>query len=170
MVGGQTVAQSHRQIECLVVVHGFEGSFHAHQYTITDEECPFLSDKLLDRSVPFERVCRTNETKGGPVIRVLVMQVSACQKRALRCPQSLYLAFSLQERVVEELHQFAGCLIFYWPQTHHQRLRSRRQEGPAQSQLFIASRAHREACFTAAQRHQFTASQVHIEHIDRVEL
>src|SRR2546425_3263353 len=47
MVGGQTVAQPHRQIECLVVVHGFEGSFHAHQYTITDGECPFLSDKLL---------------------------------------------------------------------------------------------------------------------------
>ncbi len=47
MVGGQTVAQPHGQIECLVVVHRFEGSFHAHQYTITDGECPFLSDKLL---------------------------------------------------------------------------------------------------------------------------
>ncbi len=30
MLGGQTVAQAHRQIECLVVVHSFEGSFHAH--------------------------------------------------------------------------------------------------------------------------------------------
>src|SRR3989442_15716817 len=50
MVGGQTVAQSHRQIECLVVVHGFEGSFHAHQYTITDGQCLFLSDKLLEVS------------------------------------------------------------------------------------------------------------------------
>src|SRR6266567_6106111 len=48
MVGGQTVAQAHPQIECLVVVHRFEGSFHAHQYTITDGECLFLSDKLLD--------------------------------------------------------------------------------------------------------------------------
>src|SRR5205807_1448075 len=47
MVGGQTVAQPHRQIECLVVVHGFECSFHAHQYTITDGEGLFLSDKLL---------------------------------------------------------------------------------------------------------------------------
>src|SRR5947207_10376806 len=47
MVGGQAVAQPHRQIECLVVVHGFEGSFHAHQYTITDGEGLFLSDKLL---------------------------------------------------------------------------------------------------------------------------
>ncbi len=53
MLGGQTVAQPHRQIECLVVVHGFEGSFHAHQYTITDGECPFLSDKLLDTKVLF---------------------------------------------------------------------------------------------------------------------
>src|SRR5947207_15535115 len=49
MVGGQAVAQPHRQIECLVVVHGFEGSFHAHQYIITDGECLFLSDKLLER-------------------------------------------------------------------------------------------------------------------------
>src|SRR5712692_1438342 len=49
MVGGQTVAQAHRQIQCLVVVHGFECSFHAHQYTITDGECLFLSDKLLAR-------------------------------------------------------------------------------------------------------------------------
>ncbi len=49
MVGGQTVAQPHRQIECLIVVHRFECSFHAHQYTITDGECLFLSDKLLER-------------------------------------------------------------------------------------------------------------------------
>jgi len=49
VVGGQTVAQPHRQIQCLVVVHGFECSFHAHQYTITDGECLFLSDKLLAR-------------------------------------------------------------------------------------------------------------------------
>src|SRR5947209_20469287 len=47
MRGGQTVAQPHRQIKCLVVVHRFESSFHAHQYTITDQECLFLSDKLL---------------------------------------------------------------------------------------------------------------------------
>src|SRR5947209_8255065 len=48
MVGGQAIAQAHGQIECLVVVHGFEGSFHAHQYTITDGQCLFLSDKLLE--------------------------------------------------------------------------------------------------------------------------
>ena len=36
MLGGQTVAQPHRQIERLLVVHGFEGSTHAQQYTIPD--------------------------------------------------------------------------------------------------------------------------------------
>lgn len=45
MAGGQTVAQAHRQIERLIVVHRFEGSTHAHQYTISDSL--FLSDKLL---------------------------------------------------------------------------------------------------------------------------
>lgn len=47
MLGGQTVAQAHRQIERLIVVHGFEGSTHAHQYTIPDKRLLFLSDKLL---------------------------------------------------------------------------------------------------------------------------
>src|SRR5947208_17042161 len=36
MLGRQTVAQPHRQIERLLVVHGFEGSTHAQQYTISD--------------------------------------------------------------------------------------------------------------------------------------
>jgi hypothetical protein len=36
MVGRQTVAQPHRQIERLGVVHLFEGSTHAQEYTITD--------------------------------------------------------------------------------------------------------------------------------------
>jgi hypothetical protein len=36
MVGRQTVAQPHRQIECLDVVHLFESSTHAQEYTITD--------------------------------------------------------------------------------------------------------------------------------------
>jgi hypothetical protein len=35
MVRGQTVAQSHRQFQRLIIVHCFEGSTHAHQYTIT---------------------------------------------------------------------------------------------------------------------------------------
>jgi len=47
MVRGQTVAQPHRQIECLGVVHRFKCSTHAHQYTITDGGLLF-SDKLLD--------------------------------------------------------------------------------------------------------------------------
>src|SRR5205807_6077963 len=36
MLGRQTVAQPHCQIERLLVVHGFEGSTHAQQYTISD--------------------------------------------------------------------------------------------------------------------------------------
>src|SRR5437660_12695790 len=55
MVGGQTVAQPHRQFKCLVVVHRFKCSFHVHQYTITAGGLLF-SDKLLDiadlQSVP----------------------------------------------------------------------------------------------------------------------
>src|SRR6266568_1796038 len=47
MLGGQIVAQPHFQIEHLLVVHGFEGSTHAHQYTITAGKCLLLSDKLL---------------------------------------------------------------------------------------------------------------------------
>src|SRR5947209_3411157 len=37
MVGGQTVAQAHCQIERLVIVHRFECSTHVYQYTMTDE-------------------------------------------------------------------------------------------------------------------------------------
>jgi nitrite reductase/ring-hydroxylating ferredoxin subunit len=51
MVRGQTVAQAHCQIERLLVVHRFECSFHAYQYTMTDGECLFLSDKLLELTV-----------------------------------------------------------------------------------------------------------------------
>ncbi len=48
MVGGQTVAQAHRQVERLIIVHCFEGSTHAYQYTMTDERYLLLSDKLLE--------------------------------------------------------------------------------------------------------------------------
>src|SRR5712692_11221599 len=47
MLGRQTVAQPHCQFERLLVVHGFEHSTRAHQYTITDGGCLLLSDKLL---------------------------------------------------------------------------------------------------------------------------
>src|SRR5947199_7087489 len=47
MVRGQTVAQPHGQIECLLVVHCFESSTHAHQYTMTGQRYLLLSDKLL---------------------------------------------------------------------------------------------------------------------------
>src|SRR2546422_4519837 len=48
MVRGQTVAQSHRQFQRLIRVHCFEGSTHAHQYTITGQRYLLLSDKLLE--------------------------------------------------------------------------------------------------------------------------
>jgi hypothetical protein len=47
MLGRQTVAQAHRQIKCLLVVHGFECSTHDDQYIMTDEKHQLLSDKLL---------------------------------------------------------------------------------------------------------------------------
>lgn len=40
--------QPHRQIECLVVVHLFEGSTHALQYTMTPLRDLLLSDTLLE--------------------------------------------------------------------------------------------------------------------------
>src|SRR5260221_10372780 len=47
MVGRQTVAQPHCQIERLGVVHLFACSTHAQEYTITDGGYVLLSDKLL---------------------------------------------------------------------------------------------------------------------------
>jgi hypothetical protein len=37
MLWGETVAQAHGEIERLGVVHGFEGSTHTQQYSMTDE-------------------------------------------------------------------------------------------------------------------------------------
>src|SRR5260370_17862949 len=48
MVGRQTVAQGHCQIGRGGVVHLFECSTHAQEYTITDGGYVLLSDKLLD--------------------------------------------------------------------------------------------------------------------------
>src|SRR5438067_12075643 len=48
MVRGQTVAQPHCQFQRLLVVHCFESSTHAHQYTMTGQRYLLLSDKLLD--------------------------------------------------------------------------------------------------------------------------
>jgi len=49
MVRRQTVAQMHRQIKRLGVVHRFEGSTHAHQYTITAKWLLlfFLSSEII---------------------------------------------------------------------------------------------------------------------------
>jgi len=51
MVGWQTVAQPHCQIERLGVVHLFECSTHAQEYTITVGGYGLLSDKLLEAKV-----------------------------------------------------------------------------------------------------------------------
>lgn len=48
VVRWQTVAQPHRQIKCLIVVHLFECSTHALQYTIADEGDLLLFNKLLE--------------------------------------------------------------------------------------------------------------------------
>ena len=48
MVRGQTVAQPHCQFQRLLIVHGFESSTHAHQYTISGQRYLLLSDKLLE--------------------------------------------------------------------------------------------------------------------------
>ena len=67
MVGGQTVAQPHRQIECLLVVHRFEGSTHVHQYTITDGGLLF-SDKLLGQAyMHLHQVSLLDELSGEQV-------------------------------------------------------------------------------------------------------
>jgi NADPH:quinone reductase len=50
MVGRQTVAQPHGQIQRLVVVHRFKCSLHAQEYTTTDREHLLLSDKLLGQA------------------------------------------------------------------------------------------------------------------------
>src|SRR5438874_2319247 len=89
MLGGQTVAQPHRQIEGLVVVHGFECSFHAHQSTITDGECPFLSDKLLGAKHPDTATICTNlaalyHRQGRPEQAELF-----CQRALAVCEQTL---------------------------------------------------------------------------------
>src|SRR5260370_23076588 len=52
MVGRQTVAQPHCQIERLGVVHLFACSTHAQEYTITDGGYVLLSDKLLAGFIP----------------------------------------------------------------------------------------------------------------------
>src|SRR5258708_16200715 len=57
MVGRQTVAQPHCQIERLGVVHLFACSTHAQEYTITDGGYVLLSDKLLG--------AREEKTTGG---------------------------------------------------------------------------------------------------------
>jgi len=48
MLWGQTITQPHRQIKCLLVVHRFKCSLHAHQDTILAGEPLLLSDKLLE--------------------------------------------------------------------------------------------------------------------------
>src|SRR5438874_2903565 len=67
MLGRQTVAQPHRQIERLLVVHGFEGSTHAQQYTISDAGAASL------RQTASHRFPTASKIRGGVQISILLI-------------------------------------------------------------------------------------------------
>src|SRR6266496_6501448 len=52
MIGKQTISQSHRQIESLIVVDCFESSLHALKYIMDSLRFLFLSDRLLESPTP----------------------------------------------------------------------------------------------------------------------
>src|SRR5260370_14899291 len=70
MLGGQTVAQPHGQIERLLVVHGFECSTHTQQYTISDGGTASLRQTARERcGVNPCRLCMLSDvlaTRGFP--------------------------------------------------------------------------------------------------------
>src|SRR5579885_3887598 len=107
------------------------------------------------------------QAKGRPVIGVRIASICTLDEGALGSSQRLHLAVSIQQMLIEALHQFAGGVIFNRPETHHQRLCSGGQEGASQSQLLVATAA--QSGFTAAQRHQFASLQIEAEGVNRVE-
>src|SRR5713101_737094 len=97
MVRGQTVAQPHCQIECLGVVHRFECSTHAHQYTITDGGLLF-SDKLLEgklgEGIQLETFRWTLLVKEKPMkypYHMEYLMVGSHQVPVMRLPQEIEL-------------------------------------------------------------------------------
>jgi len=70
-VGRQTVAQTHRQVERRVIVHGLECSTHAHQSISTDgAESSFLSDKLLANPPRNSLTIRLHSIRPGPCLSI----------------------------------------------------------------------------------------------------
>ena len=61
------------------------------------------------------------------------------EKATLSTLQCLNFTFPSQEVLVKELHQLIGCVIFHWPQAHHERLCPSSQECSPQPQLFITA-------------------------------
>src|SRR5438128_2595028 len=62
MVRRQTVPQAYCQIQRLVIVHGFECSFHAHSLPLLTSWRLLLSDKLLERPELGKSCLRQNAT------------------------------------------------------------------------------------------------------------
>src|SRR5258706_9833228 len=56
MVRWQTVTQAYCQIQCLVIIHSFECSFHAHSLPLLTSWRLLLSDKLLARKFLLRRL------------------------------------------------------------------------------------------------------------------
>ena len=84
MVGGQTVAQPHGQIQRLRVVHLFECSTHAQQYTITDGGYRLLSDKLLAfKKIPRE-VLEKKAVEQGDISFYELAALDACIQQTKR--------------------------------------------------------------------------------------
>src|SRR6266567_6210332 len=90
------------------------------------------------------------------------------EKATLSIPQCLNFTFPSQEILIKELHQLIGCVIFHWPQTHHERLCPSSQECSPQSQLLIAATDQCQTSFTSTQRNQFTILQIQAESIDGI--
>src|SRR5947209_6200965 len=72
MARGQAVAQPHCQFQRLLIVHCFESSTHAHQYTITGQCYLLLSDKLLEdgtRKVAYRKTRQEAHKALQPMLR-----------------------------------------------------------------------------------------------------
>src|SRR5579885_931355 len=52
------------------------------------------------------------QAKGRPVIGVRIAGICTLDEGALGSSQRLHLAFSIQQMLIEALHQFAGGVIF----------------------------------------------------------
>src|SRR2546421_1506388 len=111
--------------------------------------------QLLIVAIP-QRTSSSNETKCGPEERVSIHRICLMQETTLSGSQRLHPALSLQKMLIETLHQFVRCIVFYRPQADDEGGCPASQESAAQTQLFITSTAQSQSGFAAAQRDQFT--------------